>query len=505
MSTNEICAIGNIEPNDENSKIIQQYANFIIPWLNSDEFKNLYAKKPYPPLINPAKMDYDGSDPLHAWVLNLPLPKYYDFVAFGSHASGFHSAIPAFMQLCGVGPKVMVMRDAAINDEFKGSKGNYIRIFTELIKSKHFGIKHTYLQLTDMSFDADTKKFYSLIDASKALNVVRDPIKVLTGLAACPHRVETMKIKDSQEDYPFGLFLSTNPYQALKTYIFYMNSGINSDVKDNGIGDEYSMAFKPSLNSIDWWLCDPSQSFHDGATFNLLRDSLKNIKLKQTDDFVGEKAFDTMCELAEYFDFDKPKQEDKWLFIQRVSDYKHLMPMILYAHPDIPLYTNKKDKKKNFEITKEFLDESVKLVVISRFETRNFTAKQLDISEIFEVADPTLGVFLYSYEDSIKLLKNPKLLKKCQEYIKELTKAMKEKAIEEKTKKFSVDDALNYFKTHKLQRQILKFSMEQHLHFLKAFKPEIIQGWDAYQKFLKLCKDDEPLDAQKLNAKVYSY
>lgn len=320
------------------------------------------------------------------------------------------------------------------------------------------------------------------------------------GMVACPHRPEMMIIKDNQE-CAFGLTLDKNPHQILKNYIYYCNSGLTTDVRS----DEISLM--PNINSIDLWLCDPSQSFHDGATFNLLSASLKNIKLKQTDDFVGVKAFDTMCELAEHFGFDKPKEEDKWLFEQRVSDYKHLIPMHLYAHPNMLLYTDKKLKTPT-QLCQKLVDESAKLAVISQFEPRNFTAKHLDISELFELADPTLCVFLHGYEDGIKLLKNPKLLKKCQKYIKELSSAMKDKAIEEKTKKFSVDDAIEYFKTHKLQRQILKFSMKQHLFMLEKFQPDIIQSWQGYQRFLELCKDDEPLNPDDLNgtqAQVVAY
>ena len=110
MSIEEICQIAQIEPSDENKEIIEKYAKHIIAWISSDEFKQNWAHKPFPPLINPAVMDYVGSDASHAWVLNLPLPKYYDFVVFGAHASRLHSAIPAFLYLCGCGCRIMYIR-----------------------------------------------------------------------------------------------------------------------------------------------------------------------------------------------------------------------------------------------------------------------------------------------------------------------------------------------------------------------------------------------------------
>ena len=110
MTVEQICQIGKVKISDENIAIINKYKDYIIPWLSSDEFKNNYAKKEFPPLINPAKLDYEGSDPAHAWVLNLPLPAFYDFLVFGSHAVGLHGAMIGFFALCGVTRKVMALR-----------------------------------------------------------------------------------------------------------------------------------------------------------------------------------------------------------------------------------------------------------------------------------------------------------------------------------------------------------------------------------------------------------
>ena len=98
MTVEQICQIGKVKISDENIAIINQYKDYIIPWLSSDEFKTNYAKKEFPPLINPAKLDYEGSNPAHAWVLNLPLPAFYDFLVFGSHAVGLHGAMIGFLR-----------------------------------------------------------------------------------------------------------------------------------------------------------------------------------------------------------------------------------------------------------------------------------------------------------------------------------------------------------------------------------------------------------------------
>ena len=109
MTVEQICQIGKVKISDENIAIINHYIDYIIPWLSSDEFKNNYAKKEFPRLINPAKLDYEGSDPAHAWVLNLPLPAFYDFLVFGSHGGGVHGAMIGFCALWGVTGKGMAL------------------------------------------------------------------------------------------------------------------------------------------------------------------------------------------------------------------------------------------------------------------------------------------------------------------------------------------------------------------------------------------------------------
>ena len=95
MTLKQIAKLGKIEPNNENLEILSYYQTACQKWLESKEFKNSnWAKKPYPPLLNPDEVVYEKIPDKHAWMLNLPLPKNYDFVLFGSHAAGMHAALP---------------------------------------------------------------------------------------------------------------------------------------------------------------------------------------------------------------------------------------------------------------------------------------------------------------------------------------------------------------------------------------------------------------------------
>lgn len=509
MTVEQICKIGKVKINDENIAIINQYKDYIIPWLSSDEFKNNYAKKEFPPLINPAKLDYEGSNPAYAWVLNLPLPAFYDFCVFGSHAVGLHGAMIGFFALCGVTRKVMALRGGvAANLTDTSSQDNYERMFKEILISnqlKQTGrIKHFYLQLSDLVLDDDTKKFYSLIDASNALHIVRDPISVLKGIAACPHRAELMKIEGSEDFVPFGMFLHQDPFVHFSKHIFYMNHGLtmNTD-KQSGVGKGKEMDFLPDINSVEWWLLNYEQTFHDGIMYQLLAPSLKNIKLKQTTDFASEKCFESMCELADHFGFNRPKQSDRWLFEQRVSDLKHLTPMILYANKSCPLYSEQKSKEP--EINKELVENSIKIILTTRFDEMLYILPEFDISSLFELADPIFAVRIESAEVALKLLKSPELLAKIKIYIKDLSHALLKQARIENTKKFKESDVLAWFEKYPKMRQVMSFIMKQHLLLLRTHKPEIIEGYKYYQEFLKLSKDDEPLDLSSgLNGKSIS-
>lgn len=209
------------------------------------------------------------------------------------------------------------------------------------------------------------------------------------------------------------------------------------------------------------------------------------------------------CELADHFGFERPKQSDRWLFEKRVSDLKHLTPMILYANECCPLYS--KQNSKAPEINKELVENSIKITLTTRFDGTLYILPELDISSLFELADPVFAVIIESQADALKLLKSPELLTKIKIYIKDLSHALLKQAKIENTKKLKENDVLAWFEKYPKMRQVMSFIMKQHLLLLRTHKPEIIEGYKYYQEFLKLSKDDEPLDLSSgLNGKSIS-
>ena len=79
--------------------IIKEFNNIKV-WLESKEFKERYSNHPYPSLFNPEKLDYAKISASVAWDLNIPLPLYYKFCFFGSHATG-NRGLESFLRRCG--------------------------------------------------------------------------------------------------------------------------------------------------------------------------------------------------------------------------------------------------------------------------------------------------------------------------------------------------------------------------------------------------------------------
>lgn len=487
MTLDEIRAIGKVADGEFENIVLLKYQEQIENFLSSSEFGS-WANKPYVPLLNPNTFDYENTEPLEAWVLNMPLPKYYDFVAFGSHNVGFHGAITAFLGLCDAHSVVALRKfvfgdDDNENEDNNSSLKQYLSTYIALVameQTKQMGyVKHCYLLLTNLKLDLDTQKFYSLIDARKALHVVRDPIEALRGLVTTQNSVDKLTL-ENKDSISFGLFFFHNPHLILKNYHTHYRGAIINE-------KEEKRENLPTLDSIEAWLKDYAQSFHDGILFNLLSGSLQDICLKETKDFFPDKVMDTLNEMGQKFGFEVPK-DDEWLFKVSGRGLKNLLPLTIYVNDKFELYNTNKNK---FLPTKEDAENSMKLLLVSALDSINKIYPERDITEFFELEDPLFRVFTTANDDKEKLLSNKSLLNKTQFYIKELVKAVLEHIddVNATRKQITEKDVLEYFKTHKEQRELMKTIMAQHLMILKQIAPNIINSWKYYNEFETLCKE----------------
>ena len=83
-------------------QLIWEYKDAILQWINSKEFSEKYAKHPFPPLLNPATINWEQTDPQVAWDFNLPLPPFYQMLHICPHGCGM-TAMFRFLDTSGGG------------------------------------------------------------------------------------------------------------------------------------------------------------------------------------------------------------------------------------------------------------------------------------------------------------------------------------------------------------------------------------------------------------------
>nr|WP_321313972.1 DUF2972 domain-containing protein [uncultured Campylobacter sp.] len=292
MSLTQIAQIAKLDHADkETLDILALYENQIISWLNSKEFQTSHwASKSYVPLLNPDSLDYAFLHPFHAWTLNLPL-KHYDFVAFGSKFSGLDAA-RGYLLAC----------DAhGISHAGSSSCESYMSFYQNLLiyaDMKEKGeISSIYLLLDDFVLDNDANKLYSLIDASLALHVVRDPISALCA-SLCASKLRADFVFDENSD--------------LQSALQSPNSDINSH-----------------LSNI-------KELYHDGFMFKLLSQSMKNLCLKEYSDFDSDRAFATTREIASTLGLKAPQNGS--FFSGDPQSFAGILPLKIQVDTELCLY-----------------------------------------------------------------------------------------------------------------------------------------------------------------------
>ena len=421
MSLTQIAQIAKLDHTDkETLDILALYENQIISWLNSKEFHSSHwASKPYLPLLNPDSLDYAFLHPFHAWTLNLPL-KYYDFVAFGSKFSGLDTA-RGYLLAC----------DAhGISSACPSSCESYMSFYQNLLiyaDMKEKGeISSIYLLLDDFVLDNDANKLYSLIDASSALHVVRDPISALCA-SLCASKLSADFVFDENSDLQ----------AALQAALQSPNSDINSH-----------------LSNI-------KELFHDGFMFKLLSQSMKNLCLKEYSDFTSEHAFSTTQEIASTLGLKAPQNGS--FFSGDPQSFAGILPLKIQVNAELCLY------------------------LTSVYDTQFGIYKDSDISPAFTLAHSSMRALLAKPDDALSLLKNKELFAKTKELVELASKKVLELKTGSNINEAEI---LEFLLTHNDARKLAKSVLDQHLMLLKQLAPALVQSFSRYQAFELLCAKD---------------
>ena len=287
-------------------------------------------------------------------------------------------------------------------------------------------ISSIYLLLDDFVLDSDANKLYSLIDASLALHVVRDPISALCD-SLCASKLRADFVFDENSD------LQT----ALQIAIQSPNSDINSH-----------------LSNI-------KELYHDGFMFKLLSPSMKNLCLKEYSDFTSTHAFATTRQIASTLGLKAPQNSS--FFNSNPHSLAGILPLKIQVNTELCLY------------------------LTSVYASEFGIYKDSDISPAFALAHHSMRVLLAKPDDALTLLKNKELFARTKELAELASKKVSELKI---SPNINEAEILEFLLTSGDARKLAKSVLDQHLMLLKQLAPALVQSFSRYQAFELLCAKD---------------
>ncbi|MBZ7970802.1 DUF2972 domain-containing protein, partial [Campylobacter sp. RM3125] len=358
----------------------------------------------------------------------------------------------------------------AIMSFFEKCKLNYLYHHTDPMKirylnhyiflqKKQFNII-VYSQLSLSYNMKDFDKFFKLIDKKiPILFLVRDPISRLkTGIN---HPIANPNsIKD--------LNLNTNVYDVFKNKMYVGDFGKN-----------FCYSEEPSMKYLPRWIIN--DILFQTSLINFLR--YRDIFYLDMEEIKPARAFDTMCVLADKFNFEKPT--DKLFF-------KGIMNGDLMLFIPLNFYASKKNIIKNDDVV--YKDKSSIYILISSNNLIEFYKQSKEYinfnKEFFDhpLKYENLGIFLKQQEFE-RLKKDNSLFDATKKYLNNFVKALEERIELEKAKLFKEKDVLNYFKENKELRLKLKNILDKELVHIKKYRPDIVASWKYYQEFEKMCEE----------------
>ena len=526
--TLDLCfALSGLERNASSEQFYRDNLEVISKWLCSSEFsqgyiiankieqnEQSYTIKPFAPLTNPSKIEWREIPAWAAWALNYPILPVYNFIIYGSHAVGMHSMMPAFLRLCKCYRVEYTEAAKATKDAYKIYENLYERLIYAFRIKQSGKISSIALMVSDAIDGAD--KLYALIDARKALNIVRDPISVLKALCNTMHSAWNIAYLSASQQKAmleannaasglaspaaqdkcqkpdlnllsnggrYALSFEIDPKDAIKDILYAANA-------NNLLSQRFKT--KPNARSLDFWLQNPHQVFHDD--FLSAKLALKEVVLLDMSAFSAQRAFDTFKTLSGIFGFEAPNERDKELFSMRTSDYKFFYPVVIYANESSELYSIKKAYDSlNDEQWAQYLANAkakgVRVFLRTKLSESTLSEHEIDASKHFDL--PSVYELIVLSEDDFKRITSPALKPKLQSYINAAISHINDEIARQKELFLKEDDILAHLSKSPKHRAMLSDMLNKHLSFVKTHRPQIIGEWKYYERFLGLCKKDD--------------
>ena len=424
----------------------------VVAWVKSKEFKDKYANHPYPPLLNPQSLNYQQISPELAWELNLPLPPYFDFLYLTSHGSG-STGMANFLKKCNC--------DNVYCADIFDAKSVYVSVYKEILAKANAGTKHLYLLISDYVMRGEFKKYFALVPSKPAFYLVRDPISVLKHYLA-------MKRSAGGGRY---FNLTCEPDIVLAGRI--------------GYGFVKTQTPIPNTDEIPFWINYLPLCFHDTqlieALINVESDSIIYVDMQE---ILGDRAFNTMCNLAQRFNFQAPSDCDREFFTRRVSDFQYLLPLTLYAHSSD---LEKLQYGFSNDLSSCQLEGGVALTITTCYEIEQ---GQIDITSTFFEESIAPVAITTSQQDYLNLMQNQQLAYACSAYLKQFIPAVFAKKDKEIANTLKEQAVLEYFKEKPFFREKFHKILKASFKHLQANRPDIIKTWKYYAEFLQMCEKE---------------
>ncbi|WP_270984959.1 DUF2972 domain-containing protein [Campylobacter upsaliensis] len=422
-----------------NMAFVLEHFDEVSLWLNSKEFKEKYEdiNHPYPPLLNPDKLNdenyilnYEKIPANLAWEMNLPLPRRYEFLNWGSHCVG-NFAIQRFLYLCnfiGIQPQ-------------RTSKATYFFQYQCLL---HYSKKEQiYLILLDCFNDEYFEKLGYLYPNTPSLHQSRDPISKLK---------THLTLKGCGINYKNNVDIDDEIEKIVKNRVGYWNGS--------------HMVSNPSFIGALSIIEDKQEHFHDYLLYKALK-NITEVKIINSADLIGKRGAETMLNLAEEFKFNIPDYEkNKEIFSLKIAEYIPIFPIFV-------------DCRKYFKC----------FICLTKLQLKD--KNYININAYFGFKDEEFIACVHKNE--LEFFKqNVSKIHLCKDKLAKIALALEKlkKQVDFKRSRVKEEQLLNYLKRHpNIAKKFKKVIDEKHLPFIKAVRPDIVASWKYYKEFEKMCEN----------------
>ena len=444
-------------------QLIWEYKDAILQWINSKEFKDKYTNHPFPPLLNPATITWEQTDPQVAWDFNLPLPPFYKMLYLCPHGTG-HGAMLTFLRTSGGGGEFSI----SYNEAPKTAIEHYISHYTHLVQNrgKFNVLAFECYGLEKFGSAQDREKYFALVsERVPALMQVRDPLENLKH-GALNWKILLENLKDLQRNFNL-----TFDYH-------YFNKILHIRKKEYQLPTDFSYLKKQA------------------AIWDSLVRALNPVDLVYMDmqEISKERAFDTLQKLSLHFGFNAPQEKDR-----KIYEAKHFSGNLFFLWSNAPftLWINHKD------LESKYSKKNPNNVLTTRenpiIDTQNsykilftFPEKFDGLVDIMHHFTGEIGsqVGAYMQEAEFEALrKDLPLWEATQEYVNEFLEYLSIESNKAQSERITTEQVLEALAKDKVVAKNLEAVLEPELAHIKANRPDIVESWKHYQRFIKICKE----------------